>query len=96
MMTGGYRIPRKASPNRAMIQATSPHRARLERFTKVRIYCKSAAMKTKRAYKEQFYPTPEQEKLLAQSFGGARFVYNNTLRFRTDAYYKDGKSVSQL
>ena len=51
-------------------------------------------MKTKRAYKERFYPTPEQETLLAQSFGCARFVYNNTLRFRTDAYYKDGKSIS--
>ncbi|KEQ12863.1 transposase [Endozoicomonas montiporae] len=51
-------------------------------------------MKTKRAYKERFYPTPEQEQLLAQSFGCARFVYNNTLRFRTDAYYKDGSSVS--
>ena len=51
-------------------------------------------MKTKRAYKERFYPTPEQEKLLAQSFGCARFVYNNTLRFRTDAYYKDGESIS--
>ncbi|MGI9274185.1 MAG: RNA-guided endonuclease InsQ/TnpB family protein [Endozoicomonas sp.] len=51
-------------------------------------------MKTKRAYKERFYPTPEQERLLAQSFGCARFIYNNTLRFRTDAYYKEGKSVS--
>ena len=51
-------------------------------------------MKTKRAYKERFYPTTEQTKLLAQSFGCARFVYNNTLRFRTDAYYKDGKSIS--
>ena len=43
-------------------------------------------MKLKRAYKERFYPTPEQETLLAQSFGGSLFVYNNTLRFRTDAY----------
>ena len=51
-------------------------------------------MKTKRAYKERFYPTPEQEQLLAQSFGCARFVYNNTLRYRTDAYYKDGSSVA--
>ena len=50
-------------------------------------------MKLKRAYKERFYPTPEQEVLLAQSFGCARFVYNNTLRYRTDAYYKDGKSI---
>ena len=50
-------------------------------------------MKLKRAYKERFYPTTEQETLLAQSFGCARFVYNNTLRYRTDAYYKDGKST---
>ena len=51
-------------------------------------------MNTKRAYKYRFYPTTEQEKLLAQSFGCARFVYNDTLRFRTDAYYKDGTSIS--
>ena len=51
-------------------------------------------MKTERAYKERFYPTPEQALLLAQSFGCARFVYNNTLKFRTDAYYNDGKSIS--
>ena len=50
-------------------------------------------MKLKRAYKERFYPTPEQEILLAQSFGCARFVYNNTLRYRTDAYYKDGQAI---
>ncbi|KEQ15423.1 transposase [Endozoicomonas montiporae] len=51
-------------------------------------------MKIKRAYKERFYPTPGQTQLLAQSFGCARFVYNDTLRFRTDAYYKDGSSIS--
>ena len=51
-------------------------------------------MKTERAYKERFYPTPEQALLLAQPFGCARFVYNNTLKFRTDAYYNDGKSIS--
>ncbi|WP_410493928.1 helix-turn-helix domain-containing protein [Endozoicomonas sp. 8E] len=48
----------------------------------------------KRAHKERFYPTVEQEEPLAQSFGCARFVYSNTLRFRTNAYYKDGISVS--
>ena len=37
---------------------------------------------------------PEQEKPLAQSFGCGRFVYNNTLRFRTGAFYKDGQSSS--
>jgi putative transposase len=48
----------------------------------------------KKAFKERFYPTPEQALLLAKSFGCARFVYNNTLRYRTDAYYKDGNSIS--
>ena len=54
---------------------------------------KLTAMNTKRAYKERFYSTPEQALLLAQSFGCARFVYNNTLKFRTDAYYNDGKAI---
>ncbi len=53
-------------------------------------------MKTRRAYKERFYPAPEQETLLVQSFGCARFVYNNTLCFCTDADYKDGQSVSHF
>ena len=44
-------------------------------------------MSTKRAYKERFYPMPEQALLLAQSFGCARFVYNNTLKFKVNAYY---------
>ena len=52
-------------------------------------------MKAKRAYKERFYPTPEQETLLARVFGCVRFVSNNTLRFRTDAYCKDGQSISR-
>ncbi len=39
---------------------------------------------TKRAYKERFYPTSEQAELLAQSFGCARFVWNNTLAYRTE------------
>jgi putative transposase len=47
----------------------------------------------KRAYKERFYPTPTQAKLLAKSFGCARFVYNNTLKWRTDLYYKEGVKV---
>jgi putative transposase len=48
----------------------------------------------KRAYKERFYPTDEQAELLAKSFWCARFVYNNTLRYRTDSYYKNGEKVS--
>lgn len=49
---------------------------------------------TKRAYKERFYPTPEQAELLAQSFGCARFVWNNTLAYRTEAYQQHGQSIS--
>lgn len=49
---------------------------------------------TKRAYKERFYPTPEQAALMAQSFGCARFVWNNTLAYRTEAYQQHGESVS--
>ncbi|WP_218146744.1 helix-turn-helix domain-containing protein, partial [Nitrosomonas cryotolerans] len=33
-------------------------------------------MEIKRAYKFRFYPTFEQETILAQTFGCARFVYN--------------------
>ncbi|MCA1769517.1 MAG: transposase [Halomonas sp.] len=49
---------------------------------------------TKRAYKERIYPTPEQADLLAQSFGCARFVWNNTLAYRTEAYQQYGESIS--
>ncbi len=49
---------------------------------------------TKRAYKERFYPTPEQAVLLAQSFGCTRFVWNNTLAYRTEAHRQRGESVS--
>ena len=48
----------------------------------------------KRAYKYRFYPTEQQAELLAKSFGCARFVYNAILRWRTDAYYNDGESIS--
>lgn len=46
-----------------------------------------------RAYQYRFYPTPDQETLLARTFGCARFVYNHFLRLRTDAFYKEGKRV---
>ena len=48
---------------------------------------------TKRAYKERFYPTPEQAMLLAQSFGCTRFVWNNTLAYRNEAYQQRGEPV---
>ena len=53
-------------------------------------------MKTKRAYKFRFYPDPQQEKLLAQTFGCVRFVYNSILRYRTDAYYQAKAKVNYV
>ena len=44
-------------------------------------------MDIKRAYKFRFNPTPEQEVILAQTFGCARFAYNHMLRLRTDAWF---------
>uniref|UniRef100_UPI0011AF49CB helix-turn-helix domain-containing protein n=1 Tax=Macromonas bipunctata TaxID=183670 RepID=UPI0011AF49CB len=43
-------------------------------------------MDIKRAYRFRFYPTPEQETLLAQTFGCVRFVYNHMLRLRRGAW----------
>ena len=43
-------------------------------------------MDIKRAYRFRFYPTPEQETLLAQTFGCVRFVYNHMLRLRSEAW----------
>lgn len=45
-------------------------------------------MKSECAYKYRFYPTPEQEVLLARTFGCVRFVWNAVLRYRTDAFYE--------
>ena len=50
-------------------------------------------MKVKRAYSFRFYPDKWQETLLAQTFGCVRYVYNNLLRYRTDAYYQAQESV---
>jgi len=50
-------------------------------------------MKQKRAYQYRIYPTDEQKKNLAQTFGCARFVYNWALRLRTDAYYAEQKRI---
>lgn len=43
-------------------------------------------MEIKRAYKFRFYPTAEQEMILAKTFGCARFAYNRMLRLRMDAW----------
>ena len=50
-------------------------------------------MEIKRAYRFRLYPTSEQEKILARTFGCARFAYNHMLRLRTDAWFKEQKRV---
>ncbi len=51
-------------------------------------------MKQKRAYQYRVYPVDEQKKILARTFGCARFVYNWALSLRTDAYYQEQKRIS--
>lgn len=51
---------------------------------------------TYRAYRYRFYPTPEQEKNLNQTFGCVRYVYNRSLRYRQDAWYERQENVSYL
>ena len=49
---------------------------------------------TKRAYQYRFYPTPEQARNLACTFGCTRFVYNWGLHQRKTAYFQQGKKLS--
>ena len=44
-------------------------------------------MDIKRAYRFRFYPTPEQEVILARTFGCVRFVYKLAIKsfFTSDA-----------
>ena len=50
-------------------------------------------MDVKRAYRYRFYPTVEQEQILARTFGCVRFVYNRMLRERTDAWFERQEHV---
>ncbi len=50
-------------------------------------------MEQKKAYKYRFSPSDEQKRLLAQTFGCCRYVYNWALRQRTDAYYQHGERL---
>ena len=50
-------------------------------------------MEIKRAYRFRFYPTPEQEQVLARTFGCARFAYNHMLRLRSDAWFQRQERV---
>jgi putative transposase len=50
-------------------------------------------MDIKRAYRFRCYPTPEQEVVLARTFGCARFAYNHMLRLRTEAWMQRQEGV---
>jgi putative transposase len=47
-----------------------------------------------RGFRYRLYPTPEQERLLAQHFGSCRFVYNHFLSLRQTSYRETGTSPS--
>jgi len=51
---------------------------------------------TYRAYRYRFYPTPEQERNLNQTFGCVRYVYNRSLRYRQDSWYERQENISYL
>ena len=48
-----------------------------------------------KAYKYRIYPNSKQRIQIAKTFGCCRFVYNQTLAYRKDAYEKEKKSVSK-
>jgi putative transposase len=50
--------------------------------------------KTKRAYKYRLYPTDEQKRILAQTFGCCRFVYNWGLSIRKTASFQHGQNLT--
>lgn len=58
------------------------------------VFC--VRMEVKRAYKFRFYPTVEQVKNLAQTFGCVRYVYNHFLQVRTDSWYNDKVSLNYV
>ena len=47
-----------------------------------------------KAYKFRIYPNPEQQVLLARTFGCVRLVYNHYLEAKTKSYEETGKSLS--
>jgi putative transposase len=53
-----------------------------------------AAKTVRRAYKFRFYPTPDQEDNLVNTWGCVRLVYNKALEMRTNEWYENRKSVS--
>jgi putative transposase len=54
-------------------------------------------MKTiRRAYKYRFYPTIEQEVLLAKTFGSVRFVWNTILDWRSKEYTQNQTKINYV
>ena len=47
-----------------------------------------------KSYKYRFYPTSEQEKILARTFGCVRVAWNQALAFRKSTYERTGKGPS--
>ena len=45
------------------------------------------------AFKYRFYPSAEQEQILAQTFGCVRYVYNFGLALRRDAFEERRESL---
>ena len=50
-------------------------------------------MEIKRTYRFRFYPTHDQELILARTFGCVRFAYNHMLRLRSDAWLQRQERV---
>lgn len=49
-----------------------------------------------KAYKYILYPNKQQEEQIQKTFGCCRFVYNQTLASRKEAYEKEKKSLSKI
>lgn len=47
-----------------------------------------------RAFRYRFYPTPNQEQQLRQTFGCVRLIYNRALQERSEAWVNEKKSIS--
>jgi putative transposase len=56
--------------------------------------CYHVNMEQKRAFKYRIYPTDEQKRILARTFGCCRYVYNWALRQKTDAFYNEQQRLS--
>lgn len=47
-----------------------------------------------KAIKYRLYPTPDQKRSIAQTFGNCRYVWNQALGWRMAAYDADGTSLN--